>query len=160
MNRSFSALLSISCFCVCSLALLGCNDRPPALPPSVTPPPAPGEQVAEEEHKHPDHGDRGGHMFTMSDDSRVEVAFVEEADMFTVWANDPDKVTKVEMVATIDGKDTAYPFKKTPTFTSAVYALTSPELATAVKMGEGVDIKLIIAHEDGEASTKYEHHEH
>ena len=80
--------------------------------------------------------------------------------MFTVWPNDPDKVTKVEMITTINGEEKTYDFKKTPTFVSVVYALTSPELGTAVHMGEGVDIKLVIAYEDRELTTKYEHHEH
>ncbi len=99
-------------------------------------------------------------MMDLSDGSKVEVMFADDLDMFTVWAEDPDKVSKVEMITTIDGEETVYPFEKTKTFTSSIFALTDPGLATAAKMGDGVDIKLVIAYEDRELTGKFERHEH
>jgi hypothetical protein len=144
------------------LTLLGCGDRTPALPPSVTPPPLEQATVVvdEEDHDHPDHGSRGGHLVEMSDGSKVEVAFADDVDMFSIYPNDPTKVTKIDMVTTVDGKETTYTFKKTPTFDSVVYALTDAELSTAAKMGETVDIKLVVVSETGEITGKYVFHKH
>ena len=99
-------------------------------------------------------------MIELSDGSKVEVMHADDLDMFTVWADDPDKVTKVEMITRIDGTEKTYPFEKTKTFTSAIFGLTNPELATAAQMGEGVDIKLVIAYPDRELTGKFEHHAH
>jgi hypothetical protein len=159
MTSSLRSAVSFSILCFAPLLLVGCSDRPPALPPSVTPPPAPGEQTTGEHH-HPDHGKRGGHMMDLSDGSRVEVMFADDLDLFTVWAEDPDKVSKVEMITTVDGKETTHPFEKTKTFVSWIFARTDPQLATAAKMGDSVDIKLVIAYEDRELTGKFEHHEH
>jgi hypothetical protein len=143
------------------LTLLGCGDRTPALPPSVTPPPLESATVvAEDDHDHPDHGSRGGHMVEMSDGSQVEVTYADDIDMFTVYPSDPGKVTKVEMITTVDGKETTYPFEKQATFDSVVFPLTNAELSTAAKMGEAVDIKLVVVSETGEITGKFVYHSH
>ncbi len=126
MTQTLRFLFTLSLVCLSGLTLSGCGDKTPALPPSVTPPPAPGQQAADGhdehgDHDHPEHGTRGGHMIELSDGSKVEVMLADDLDMFTVWADDPDNVTKVEMITTIDGTEKTYPFEKTKTFTSAIF---------------------------------------
>ena len=99
-------------------------------------------------------------MVELSDGSKVEVLFADDADLFTVFANDPDKVSKVEMITKIGDDEKSYEFEKTSTFESAVFALKDPELSTAAKMGEGVDIQLVITSEDGVSKGEFEHHAH
>jgi endonuclease YncB( thermonuclease family) len=143
------------------LTLLGCGDRPPAQSSSVTPPPvAQATATAEDEHDHPEHGSRGGHLVEMSDGSTVEVMFADDIDMFTVYPNDAAKVSKVEMITTVDGKETTYAFEKENTFDSVIFPLKNVELSTAAQMGDAVDIKLVIGTESGEITGKFVHHEH
>jgi len=147
-----------------SLLILGCQEREPALPPSVTPPPPASDQASHDDHDHdhdhPDHGPHGGHMVELGDGSKAEVDFADDLDMFSIWVDNPESVTKVEMITTIDEKVKTYPFENQKTFDSIIFALTDPELSTAVMMGEGVDVKLVIAREEGEVSGTFEHHSH
>ena len=99
-------------------------------------------------------------MVELSDGSDVEVLFADDLDLFTVFANDPDKVSKVEMITKIGDDEKSYEFEKTVTFDSSVFALTDPELSTAAKMGEGVDVELVITSEDGVLTGRFEHHAH
>jgi predicted small lipoprotein YifL len=162
MNQSIRTFLALSILSVFGLSLIGCGDKSPALPPSVTPPPPASDSTADHDHDHdhPEHGERGGHMVELSDGSKVEVLFADDLDFFTVFANDPDKVSKVEMITKIGDEEKTYEFEKTATFDSAIFGLTDPELSTAAKMGEGVDIQLVITSEDGVLTGGFEHHEH
>jgi predicted small lipoprotein YifL len=159
MTQSIRSFLALSILTVLALSLTGCGGKSP----SETPPP-PASETADHDHDHdhdhPEHGDHGGHMVDLSDGSNVEVLFNDDTDFFTVFANDPDKVSKVEMITKIGDEEKSYEFEKTATFDSAVFELTEPELSTAAKMGEGVDIQLVITSEDGVASGNFEHHQH
>lgn len=99
-------------------------------------------------------------MVEMGDGSKAEVDFADDLDMFSIWVDDPESVTRVEMVTIIDEKEKTYPFEHQKTFDSLIFALTDPELSTAVLMGDEVDVKLVIAREEGEVSGKFEHHSH
>jgi hypothetical protein len=115
----------------------------------------------EGEHDHPAHGPNGGHMVKLDDGSEVEVALLKEDDKFTVYPNEPATVTKVEMITTIDDEQTTYPFEKAEGADSeGTFTLTSPELATAARMGEAVDVKLVVTSEGGESGGKFVLHEH
>lgn len=165
MSRTVRSLLTLSLLCAYGMTFVGCKNDTPALPPSVTPPPADGDHASHDHedgdgHDHPEHGPRGGHMIEMSDGTEVEVQFADDVDMFTVFPVDPGAVKKVVMAMTIDGKESDYEFEKQPTFDSVVYTLTSPELSTAAKVGEGVDIELTVTTEEGDATGKFEHHAH
>jgi len=118
---------------------------------------------AEGEHDHPAHGIRGGHLINLSGDKEVEVQFTDDADKFVIHVADaakPDTVTKVVMSTTIDGKVAEYPLEKAETDDGVVYEITSPALATAVKMGDVVKTTLTISTKDGDISGVYKHHAH
>lgn len=118
---------------------------------------------AHADHDHPAHGIRGGHLIKLSDDKEVEVQFTEGADKFVVHVADaakPDTVTKVAMSTTIEGKVSDYPLEKAETDDGVVYEITSPALATAVKMGDVVKTTLTISTKDGDISGVYKHHAH
>ena len=115
------------------------------------------------EHDHPAHGIRGGHLINLSGDKEVEVEFTADADKFVIHVADaakPDTVTKVVMSTTIDGKVADYPLEKAETDDGVVYEITSPALATAVKMGDVVKTTLTISTKDGDISGVYMHHAH
>ncbi len=121
-----------------------------------------GDHV-EGDHDHPAHGIRGGHLINLSGDKEVEVQFTDDADKFVIHVADaakPDTVTKVVMSTTIDGKVADYPLEKAETDDGVVYEITSPALATAVKMGDVVKTKLTISTKDGDISGVYKHHAH
>jgi hypothetical protein len=93
----------------------------------------------------------------------VEVQFTDEADKFVVHVSDAakaDTVTKVAMSTEIAGKVSDYPLQKAETDDGVVYEITSPALATAVKMGDVVKTTLTISTADGEMSGLYKHHAH
>jgi hypothetical protein len=118
---------------------------------------------AHADHDHPAHGIRGGHLIKLSDDKEVEVQFTDDADKFVVHVADaakPDTVTKVSMSTTIEGKVSDYPLEKAETDDGVVYEITSPALATAVKMGDVVKTTLTISTKDGDISGVYKHHAH
>ena len=120
---------------------------------------------AHADHDHPAHGIRGGHLIKLSDDKEVEVQFTDDADKFVVHVADaakPDTVTAVAMSTTIEGKagGSVYPLKKAETDDGVVYEITSPALATAVKMGDVVKTTLTISTKDGDISGVYKHHAH
>ena len=115
------------------------------------------------DHDHPAHGIRGGHLINLSGDKEVEVQFTDDADKFVIHVADaakPDTVTKVVMSTTIDGKVADYPLEKAETDDGVVYEITSPALATAVKMGDVVKTTLTISTKDGDISGVYKHHAH
>ncbi len=115
------------------------------------------------EHDHPAHGIRGGHLIKLSGDKEVEVQFTDDADKFVVHVADaakPDTVTKVAMSTDIAGKVSDYPLVKAETDDGVVYEITSPALATAIKMGDVVKTTLTISTADGEMSGVYKHHAH
>lgn len=112
-------------------------------------------------HEHPAHGPNGGHMVKLNDGSEVEVALLKENDAFTVYPSDASKVTKVAMITKIEDKETTYTFEKSDAADSeGTFSLTSPELATAARMGDAVDVSLVITSEDGEVTGKFVLHEH
>ncbi len=118
---------------------------------------------AESGHDHPAHGIRGGHLINLSGDKEVEVQFSDDTDKFVIHVADaakPDTVTKVVMSTTVDGKVSDYLLKKAETDDGVVYEITSPALATAVKMGDVVKTTLTISTKDGEISGSYKHHAH
>jgi len=113
-----------------------------------------------EGHDHPAHGPNGGHMVNLSGGAHAEWAHDDEKDLLTVYAEKPEAVTKVTMKTTIEGNETIYEFEKQQLDGKTVYQLVSPELLTAVKMGKGVDTKLLISTEAGESTGQVEHHAH
>jgi len=121
------------------------------------------EDHTEGEHEHPAHGIRGGHLINLSGDKEVEVQFTADADKFVIHVADaakPDTVTKVVMSTTTDGKVADYALEKAETDDGVVYEITSPALATAVKMGDVVKTTLTISTKDGEISGIYKYHAH
>jgi len=121
------------------------------------------EDHTEGEHDHPAHGIRGGHLINLSGDKEVEVQFTADADKFVIHVADaakPDTVTKVVMSTTTDGKVADYALEKAETDDGVVYEITSPALATAVKMGDVVKTTLTISTKDGEISGIYKYHAH
>lgn len=111
-------------------------------------------------HDHPEHGPNGGHMVNLSGGAHAEWSHDDEKELLTVYPEDAGKVTKVEMKTTIDGTDTVYPFEKSDDDGMTTYTLTSPELLTAIKMGDAVKTELLITTEDGQAGGAVVHHAH
>ena len=88
---------------------------------------------------------------------------MEGQDAFSVFVGDSmgaDDVTKVAMTTDIEGEVSEYDFEKSETPDGVVYSITSPELATSVKMGDAVKTKLVITTKDGEINGDYHHHSH
>ena len=173
-NR-FATLLCLCIACVYGVTQIGCSKQETA----GTPPPNAGdhpvsdhdhdhgdhdhEDHTEGEHEHPAHGIRGGHLINLSGDKEVEVQFTADADKFVIHVADaakPDTVTKVVMSTTTDGKVADYALEKAETDDGVVYEITSPALATAVKMGDVVKTTLTISTKDGEISGIYKYHAH
>ena len=63
-------------------------------------------------------------------------------------------------ISDIEGTVNEYDFEKSETPDGVVFSITSPELATAVKMGDAVKTTLVITTKDGEVSGDYKHHSH
>ncbi|MDC0279204.1 hypothetical protein OAL43_03270 [bacterium] len=114
-----------------------------------------------EVHEHPAHGLNGGHMVKLEDGSEIEVALNKENDSFAVFPANPSEVTEILMTSKVDETVTNFEFAASEdSATEGAFVLTSPELATAVRMGDPVEVRLILKTNDGETSVKYEHHEH
>lgn len=100
-------------------------------------------------------------MVELSNGAKVEVALNEAEDLFTVYIDDLGDVDKVQMKTTVGDKESVYDFEPTTTPGGDAFGLTSPELATAVKMGkEVVQTELLITNADGDLTAQYEHHSH
>ena len=113
------------------------------------------------EHEHPAHGLNGGHMVKLDDGSEIEVALNKEDDSFAIFPADANVVSSVKMVSKVEDAETTYEFATSEASDLAgAFVLTSPELATAVRMGDAVEVTLVIETEAGTASTRYQHHEH
>jgi|GEM_PF-3647836 len=112
-------------------------------------------------HEHPAHGLNGGHMIKLEDGSEIEVALSKEDDSFAVFSAGSKAITGVKMISKIEEKETTYDFVASDTAElEGAFVLTSPELATAVRMGDAVTVTLVVETEDGAVSTRYQHHEH
>ena len=112
-------------------------------------------------HEHPEHGLNGGHMVGLDDGSEIEVALDKEKDAFAIFPASPEKVTAVKMITKIEGSETTYDFAASDAAeTAGAFLLVSPELATAVRMGDVAEVTLVVESDAGKASTKYVHHEH
>lgn len=115
------------------------------------------------EHDHPAHGIHGGHMVGLSGDNDVEVQFMEGDDEFNVFVGETlsaEEVSGVAMKTDIEGTVSEYDFEQSETPDGVVFSIKSPELATAVKMGDAVKTTLVITTKDGEVSGDYKHHSH
>jgi hypothetical protein len=99
-------------------------------------------------------------MVELSGGAHAEWAHDDEEDRITVYAENPQDVTKVEMHVTIDGKQTVYALEPHTADDETTFQITSPELLTAIKMGELVETKLLITAAAGEATGKVTHHAH
>lgn len=112
-------------------------------------------------HEHPAHGQNGGHMVKLDDGTEIEVALSKEDDSFAIFPADAAAVTSIKMISKVEADETTYDFKASEAADlEGAFVLTSPELATAVRMGEAVEVTLVVETEAGSASTRYEHHEH
>jgi hypothetical protein len=114
----------------------------------------------EHEHDHPAHGPNGGHMIELGGEAKVEWMLDDELELFSIMFDNVDKITGVQMKTNIEGTETAYEFEKTDTPAGPVYGLKSPELATAVKMGEAVKTELVVTTEEGELTGGVVYHAH
>ena len=106
------------------------------------------------------HGDNGGHLVDLEGGAHAEWTHDDQKNVITVFVDELEAVSAVEMRVTIEGNTTPYKFEKTDLEGKSVYQLESPELLTAAKMGQGVDTKLVITTEEGEVSGQVKHHAH
>ena len=112
-------------------------------------------------HEHPEHGLNGGHMVKLEDGSEIEVALNKEDDAFAIFPATPAEVSSIKMISKVGEEETTYEFTASESEESVgAFMLTSPELATAVRMGDTVEVTLVVETKDGSTSAKYEHHEH
>ncbi|MCG8648270.1 MAG: hypothetical protein MI861_00465 [Pirellulales bacterium] len=112
-----------------------------------------------EGHDHAEHGPNGGHMVNLSGGSHAEWSHDDQKNLLTVYVEDPETVLKVEMKTVIEGAEETYAFEKVAD--QEYYQLVSPDLLTAVKMGQGnVKTTLVITTADGEATGQVTHHAH
>ncbi len=112
-------------------------------------------------HEHPEHGLNGGHMVKLEDGSEIEVALNKEDDAFAIFPATPAEVSSIKMISKVGEEETTYEFAASESEDSAgAFLLTSPELATAVRMGDTVEVTLVVETKDGATSAKYQHHEH
>lgn len=112
-------------------------------------------------HEHPEHGLNGGHMVKLEDGSEIEVALNKEDDAFAIFPATPADVSSIKMISKVGEEETTYEFAASESEDSAgAFLLTSPELATAVRMGDAVEVTLVVETKDGSTSAKYQHHEH
>jgi hypothetical protein len=112
------------------------------------------------EHDHPAHGPNGGHVIELGGTAKVEWMLDDEVELFSIMFDNVDKVTGVQMKTNIEGTETVYEFERSDTPAGPVYGLMSPELATAVKMGESVKTELVVTTEDGELTGGVVYHAH
>ncbi|MEC7677672.1 MAG: hypothetical protein VX694_00250 [Planctomycetota bacterium] len=112
-------------------------------------------------HEHPEHGLNGGHMVKLEDGSEIEVALNKEDDAFAIFPATPADVSSIKMISKVGEEETTYEFAASESEDLAgAFLLTSPELATAVRMGDTVEVTLVVETKDGSTSAKYQHHEH
>lgn len=113
-----------------------------------------------EGHDHPAHGPHGGHMVELNSGKHAEWAHDDEKDKITVYPENAEIVTKIEMTTKVGDKVTPYEFEKAEVDGATVYELTSPELLTAIKMGDAVETNLVLTTTDGEMTAAVKHHSH
>lgn len=111
-------------------------------------------------HDHPEHGPNGGHMVNLSGGAHAEWSHDDDKDLITVYPENAATVTAVMMRTVIEDAATDYEFAKADDDGVTVYTLTSPELLTAIKMGDAVKTEMVIQTADGEATGKVLHHAH
>ncbi len=174
MNRRFlRSLLCLSVLGLYGMTFVGCGGSAPPATAETDDHDHDGDHSHDDghdhsehdhaEHDHPAHGIHGGHMVGLSGDNDVEVQFMEGDDEFNVFVGDTlstDDVSKVAMKTDIEGTISEYDFEKSETPDGVVFSIKSPELATAVKMGDAVKTTLVITTNDGEVSGDYKHHSH
>ena len=112
-------------------------------------------------HEHPAHGLNGGHVVKLDNGSEIEVALDKENDAFSIFPADAKTVKSIKMISKIEEAETTYDFTAAAEAEmEGAFVLTSPELATAVRMGDAVEVTLVVETEQGATSTRYQHHEH
>ncbi len=123
-----------------------------------------GDQADEHDdhagHQHAAHGPNGGHLVELSGGSHAEWTHDDKTSLVTVHVEDPSSVSLVRVDVTIDGEVTVYEFEKAEVDGKVCYQSVSPELLTAIKMGEVVSTQLVIIQEDGQRAGRIEHHAH
>ena len=107
-------------------------------------------------HDHPAHGPNGGHLVNLSDGAHAEWTHFDLENRLSVIVENPDEVTKVEMLA----NDKAYEFEKTEVDGKTIFTIQDEVLLTAVKMGEAVKTELKITTEAGSVTGPVKHHAH
>lgn len=108
-------------------------------------------------HDHPAHGPNGGHIAELSGGAHAEWMMETESGLFTVIPENPETVSGVLFQTKIGDIETPYELSKGE---DGNWTLTSPELATAVLMGDAVDVQLQVTTDDGQATGRVEHHAH
>lgn len=170
MARSLSTAVLLSLVAFCFISLVGCADgtSTPVAETSTEDDHDHGDHDhdhgdhdhSHDGHDHPEHGPNGGHMANLTGGAHAEWAHDDDKELLTVYPENPAAVTAVMMRTTIEGTAKDYEFAKADDDGVTVYTLTSPELLTAIKMGDAVKTELIIQTADGEASGKVVHHAH
>jgi hypothetical protein len=111
-------------------------------------------------HDHPAHGPNGGHIIELGGDAKAEWVLDNETDLFSVIFLQVKNVEKVEMQTSVAGSETVYEFEKSDTPAGPMFGLASPELATAVKMGDAVKTKVVVTTAEGELTGQVVYHAH
>ncbi len=105
---------------------------------------------------HPPHGPNGGHLLGLDDgEMEVEVAFREDDNQVIVHFSPEaaESVTKVEMRYQVEDQE-PMTFELTPdeSLGEHAYQVASPELLTAVQIGEAAGVQLIVTTPEGEST--------
>lgn len=99
-------------------------------------------------------------MIELGGDAQIEWMLDNQTDAFTILFENVENVQKVEMKTDISGNEKVYAFAKTDTENGPMFDLTSPELATAVKMVDAVKTTVVVTTDSGELKGRVVYHAH
>lgn len=155
LTRHLRVLLSLAVLCCYTAAFVGCSDT------TTTVEEDDHEQADDgghDGHDHPAHGPNGGHMVELSGGAHAEWVYDNQKNDVMVYVEKPEGVSKVEMKVTIGEEVTSYEFEAVDD--KPYYQINSPNLLTAVTMGEGVKTELVVTREEGAETGPVVHHSH
>ena len=118
---------------------------------------------AHDDHDHPPHGPHGGHLLDLDGgDVSVELAFPRDEDQVVVYFSEQgDAVTGVEMRYEIEGQEPkTFELTLDEALGKHAYQVKSPELMTAIQVGDAAGVKLIVTTADGEWTGDVRHFDH
>jgi hypothetical protein len=116
-----------------------------------------------DDHGHDDHetGPNGGHVLHVGPSGlHAEYTHIDAENRIEVFVNEnADKATAASMTVKLDGEVKTYPFAPIDGKPGG-FSIVDAALLTALKMGDAVEVRLMLNVDGKELTTAVVHHEH